>query len=378
MKKSYCFTWIQIYKKSLTENPYYYLLSIISANILQYILSIETADMTESLYNIKFYFNPIQSSFNLEILGFNNVDIIHKLLIDSLNILQNLNIDIISVQYIHQIIKNIKMKIYNNKFLSPWNFIDLIFETKSYSILYDYEILLKYIDNIKADHVYDYIKTIFSNVIIRSFIYGNITENNAMKIFNSIPSFDKTIHINRLFSFNNYLMKHPSKKEKSLCIGYYYLIGTFTPNKYLLMKLFIHIFSEIFFSELRTKYQLGYLVSLKDTIIDTNYYICEKVQSSEPLDKVLYHIKNFNKKIKKKLNEINIENHLAAMKDNILNLDNDIFEQFNRYKNEIELNRYYFDMKTILLKEIDNLNMDTLLLFIDEYIKNKKFIIVLN
>ena len=97
-----------------------------------------------------------------------------------------------------------------------------------------------------------------------------------MKIFNSIPSFDKTIHINRLFSFNNYLMKHPNKKEKSLCIAYYYLIGSFTPNKYLLMKLFIHIFSEIFFSELRTTHQLGYLVSLKDTIIDKNYYIYEK------------------------------------------------------------------------------------------------------
>ena len=78
--------------------------------------------------------------------------------------------------------------------------------------------------------------------------------------------------------------------------------------------------SEPFFDILRTKYQLGYLVSMKLELYRDNYYICEKIQSNNTINDVKNKINEFNNEILNYLDTIDINKYIIILKFSKVNL----------------------------------------------------------
>ena len=104
------------------------------------------------------------------------------------------------------------------------------------------------------------------------------------------------ILVTQINKLENFELVHPNIQEKSNCVCYFYPIGPFIPREYILLSLTANILRQSFFDNLRTKNQLGYLVSMGSTNIRNYNFIVQKIQSDKPIEFI-----EEKKKTKKKL-----------------------------------------------------------------------------
>lgn len=369
----------QFYNNKFTVTPENYILCDICIELLNIILNINYGLFIECNNNIMVEFDDINSSINIVVICNNDIEYHCDIITDIFTFMSNikLHMNILSDDFINRYIENKVLDIKNKSFMTPFNYFHEIFTLQCCDTQYSDKILLKKIKTITILKIKKFMATLFNSSYIRHFIYGNIDSlntdnsnkiiNNTKKLssyFNNIKNYTDRIH--NIKKFLGVFTLHTNINEKAFCIGYCYNIGQYTKKKYILVLLFINIYSQIFFNTLRTKYQLGYLVKLFYKYINNNYYIVQAIQSSNPIHTVISKINDFNKNLINILNNTDIELHKNSLKSMIL-YNNSFSEQFSVWLNEIITDRYFFDIK-LLLPIIDSITKKDCLKFIYKYI----------
>jgi secreted Zn-dependent insulinase-like peptidase len=139
-----------------------------------------------------------------------------------------------------------------------------------------------------------------------------------------------------------------------------------------------NILRQSFFDNLRTKNQLGYLVSMGSTNIRNYNFIVQKIQSDKPIEFIEEKIRDFNKTIKKQIQEAEFEKFVATLKNELEEPEYSLEEKIDKYLPEISLREYLFNRDELLLDQLKKITRQDLLDFVDRNINEqnrKRFII---
>ena len=370
---------LQISNNNYNNTCRNYILTNISCIILNFIVSIIFNKFLELNYSINIKTN-INSSIIITIEGLNDLNIFEIIINKFTNLIKNINLyfDKLSISYIQNIILKLKNNINNINYYNPPQYFSYIINVLIYKNEYTIEELLSCLDNITYDNIKEYIYNIF-NGNLTLFTYGNLKLNlnlftNLKKIFNTNYIVHKPV-INKIYSTN---IKLKNKQDNLICINFLFYVGNFEPKLYLLINLFITIFGTLFFNELRTNKQLGYIVKMKFAEYNNNYYIIQQILSNHPIDTVKNEIIKFNNLLLSKLSKININTYIEIIKNNLLVPSNNIYELCNIYLSEILNKTYLFYRKQILLEYINEIKLNDLINFINLYINiNNQIIIII-
>jgi len=180
--------------------------------------------------------------------------------------------------------------------------------------------------------------------------------------------FNQRVPFKKINFIENITINHPNLNEKNNCVTYYFYIGAFSPLNWLHLFIVNLILDRIFYQELRTKKQMGYLVNLGMTNYGDNYYLFEKIQSNKSCDEICNEINKFNSKIEDFINDNNLEATKISCKNHLKEKSTSIDDCFNKYFNEILTRKYLFDRKKIILQQLKNVTKDSIKNFTKEYI----------
>ena len=170
------------------------------------------------------------------------------------------------------------------------------------------------------------------------------------------------------------IIDHPDKNQKSSCVIFYYNVGTFIPKNNLLLYMIINILADKFFDELRTKQQLGYLVSMDFSNIMNNYALTQRIQSDKSINEIINSIESFNKNILTFIKKSKMLEYKKRIRDIINSKDNNTYECFLRYSSEILNRNFLFNRKNLLIKYIDSITFNDLEQFIKKIMNEKNCI----
>jgi len=251
---------------------------------------------------------------------------------------------------------------------NPWSYCDYIFENY-YTNKYFYTEILDILDKIKINDIKLYLNSLIENAGSYAIVYGNLKEKN-------IPSFDK-LNINftkKIVNFpnikikKNVIIKHPNKDEKSHCVKISYFIGKFNPKRNLYLLFIKLITMNMFFVDLRTTKQLGYLVEMYGSSIHNEYYIYQKIQSHLECSEIIKHINEFNSTLIDNIKKIDLNKWKETVTNHLNKQETSIDELYNKYNSEIINKTNLFERNKLMLKYIDTVTIDTLCQFISKFI----------
>ena len=343
----------KLYNDNIKNN----VLSMISVTILNLLLK-TLLNNKFLFYEFNFSFDSMYNSILLYITGFNDVNFIKLLINDISNILLNISkYNIISDKYIKYLLKSYYNSYKNIKNLSPY-------ELNRYYIDKDYDYLdiMKTIKTIKNNQIYNYINNMFIDSSLTSYVFGNINKKDCLLFskFNNLFS-NKHFYVKNIKLLENYTIKHPNKKEKSHSVIYSFYIGKYNPRDIVIFNLIKNILSSKFYDELRTKQQLGYIVYLTMYHKENDYYILEIVQSSKDIQFVKDKMNKFNDNILNIINNIDINIYKKTYKKQLEAPEESMDELYYDNLGEIIRNRFLFNIKELLLKQLETINKDDII-----------------
>jgi insulysin len=372
---------MQLNNNNYVNTCYNYLLTLISCDIINYILSIIFYKEFELSYHINFNINTNLSSIFININSLNDIDKL-KLLINKLyKFIINISkyLDLITEHFIENLLITYINSCNNIKYSNPYDYLLYITNLIILPNQYPKSEILKNLNKININTIKKYIiNNLFDKSSLTTFTYGNT------KIIDNL-----FIDFYKLFNYSNYnypinnklakdiIIKHPNKKETSICCAYFYYIGNFIPKEYILMELTVNILSQEFFNKLRTNKQLGYLVKMIINKYNNEYYIVQIIQSNKNLEYVKSEINKFNKNILNIINNINFENYINQLIKEISEPCYNLYDLYNIYNNQIMLRTYLFYTTEILLKTINKIVFKDLIIFIKKYLNNNNKIEVI-
>lgn len=278
---------------------------------------------------------------------------------------------------------------------------------KKLNIIFNKIMNSKYYDNIDRLNVihsisYEETKEIFLQILkmtkITMITSGNINNKLAVKLSNLFLR----LHKYQKYPFDNeYYNKHKlidtcqniydftniNKSELNVCVNYHIYIINKSEKNWIKYSCLLNIIDKIigphFFNTLRTKEKYGYIVnssvkSSGDKLYQTKYYNfivqSQDFTKSQIIDRITKYINEFNTEIitKEILSNI-INSFIISLKSPFSN----IFEHTMFLFDEIiEMNYDNFDLKQIYIKAYQNINIDDVVNFYNEYfITNKKYVV---
>ncbi|CAF1449332.1 unnamed protein product [Adineta steineri] len=245
--------------------------------------------------------------------------------------------------------------------------------------------LLSCIDSITAHDLDSFITRMLTRFFTDSLMYGNLTKDHALEYMSLIEqNFQEKRFYQPLFPgmwFNqreltlpegcNYAYTMPNDAHKLHAIKIYLQCFQQTLENNALLELFCHFVDEPCFDQLRTKEQLGYVVSSGARRSRGVQGFSVTVQSSRKLDHVNQRIELF----------------IDSIRDYILNMPDDVFKkqregymvkkveipksmhsQGDIFWNEITKHQFCFDRPQLEVEIIKSLERTDLLQFYDQYI----------
>jgi insulysin len=305
----------------------------------------------------------------------------------------NINIKLVSDEYIDNILYNYKIHLKNISKCNSAEYNKYILSLLMNANEFSYTNLVDEIESITAQDIYKYIDVFIKNSALTVLIFGNITPENSNNVLNYfINKLSKyTVSCNKIPSTitpfwlcdekicpiyeRTFALRHPNKDQKSNSIMKFYHIGKFNPKRNVLLYMVIDILHDAFFDELRTKKQLGYLVKMYNHNYLDNHFIIQHIQSNEPVGRVLDEMNKFNIITimnflqKDKFDEFK-ERIIAIINEN----DTSLLECYERYNKEIMHKTFIFSRKEILNAQVAKITFDDLVNFIKTFINDKNCI----
>tara|TARA_B110000971_G_C20028512_1_gene510163 strand:+ start:13 stop:2625 length:2613 start_codon:yes stop_codon:yes gene_type:complete len=359
--------------KNYYSSPKNCLLTSITIKILNYYLSRELFKAAE--FNNSAYFNSLQilNSVELSIYLYNDLKLINNFINDVMSLLLK-PINITDNFILSQLLAT-KDNLTHLETSNPWSYCDYIF-SNSFSNTYSYIELLKIISKISINEIKQFITTFINGAGSYCIVYGNLSYIPSFKFLEN--NFKKKISkFQTLKISKSKIITHPNKKEKSNCVKISYFIGKFKPKNILHLIFIKLITSNMFFEELRTTKQLGYLVQMYGSNISSEYYIYQKIQSEFTCADIISNIKEFNNSLLDKIKKINLNKWKETVSSHLNKKENNTNEEFNQYYNEIINKTFLFNRNQILLKHIDEISIESISNFIKKYILNNKKVNIL-
>jgi insulysin len=356
-----------------------YIITIISVNIINYYLHEYFNEYIDIGYYIKIKSSNKLSSILLNIYGFN--DKYSEFFKKCIEYLQNINIE---KNIINMYINKYKEDVENSIKINPWNYLNILIENSIITNSYKFSEILKYLNNnILVNQIYNRIKSIcnFKNLALTSVFYGNIEKDKLPKLNIFDNNFNYKLPIYKKPKIlDNLSIKHPNSNEKNNLVLYSFYGHTFIPQKVIMLLIISVIMEDKAYYFLRTKEQLGYLVSSNINKILDDYYLFIKVQSNYNVEYVKNKIDLFIDDFKKYLNKIN-DNELSKIKNTVKKLleqnKSNTKELFDKYELEILLRQFMFNKDKILINQLDNVNKHNLIDYFNNLIQNKKTITII-
>ena len=214
--------------------------------------------------------------------------------------------------------------------------------------------LLDALKHIDKTSIIQFMKELLDNTALTTFVYGNVIQTDYDNIFSKFQNLYKNklgdlVGINNL---DNMVIPHPNKKEKSNCVYYYYQFGNYTNRKYLIVNLISSMLSNEFFDTLRTKKQLGYLVTMFDVKMSDNLFIIQRIQSDKGVEIVEKEIKEFNNKMVDIITNSDFDVYVDTLIKQLKEKDNSMDDRIGRYLPEILSRKFVFNRNKKLLKNL--------------------------
>jgi insulysin len=347
------------------SSPRKYLITNICTNIINYYLNRELYKLNEFDFHSKISLLEENNSVVLNIIVYNDPSQIQNYIDKVIDLINN--IEDINNNFILSTITSIKDNLKNIESLNPWEYTKYLINTY-YDNFYNYKKLLEIIDKININEVNMGLKNFFKDTGNTICIYGNIEISKIPK-FNKI-NLNNEIARSAKINFKNIIIKHPNPNENSNCVKICYFVGKFNPIINLHLLFIKLITNSIFFEELRTTKQLGYLVQMYASNIGDEYYIYQQIQSEFKPNDIIKNIEEFNDNLIKQIQKINLKQWKDTIINHLKNKDNNLNEKFNRYYLEIVNRTYFFDRNLILLSYIDDVTILSLINFIKNFILN--------
>ncbi len=362
----------------IDHRPFYntiknYLITILSLNIINYYIHIIFC--LEIMLGYTISINFLDSSFNIIISGHNDnyVDFFN-------NTLKKLREIKPEKSIIKMHIKQLKKDLINIETTTPWNYSYMILSEMIFKNTYNYKDKLDTLQSlIKNDNIellimnrIDQIIN-FKNIPVVTIIYGCIKSDNLHNCMTY--NLNKNIKINKLDKNNlvhNKIVRHTDKNK---CITVIFNCGSgFHPLLLAKIILLKNILEEPVFNELRTKQQLGYLVTTKYMFNDVNY-IYIKVQSHYSEDTIISAINNFIKWFDTYLiNLNNFDNIKSSLYNSLNQKETSISELVSKYINEIYNQKYIFNRNKLVINELKNIKLNDIIKLYHSIIKKKSII----
>lgn len=361
-----------IYYYNNFNNPNNFLLFHLSLALLNYHIKKEIGDIPYNYSINSGYLN----NFNIDLYLYNNLNKSKEFINTIFNIINSKII--ISKNIIDSFILSYKENISNIQNINSWEFSSYILNL-FYNNSFSYKILLNEFKNINSKKVTEYLNNLFINNNPTIFIYGNIKKENIndLELFKFNNDYETVIKKNKITFPKEVNLFH---KDDNNCINILYHIGKFEPISYLHMSLVELIYSDLFYTQLRTIQLLGYLVAMSFNNIDNNYFIYQKIQSHKSCDYLEDRINKFNKIQKKKLINIDINKWKKVLKLQLETKANNTRELFFNYQSEIINKTFLFDINEILLNNLKHITLTSFIEFCNKFYFNNdnKTIIKIN
>jgi len=336
-----------------------YLLSLIGERCLSFYLSQELFNILSLNYMVDIITKVSYNSLIIEYTCPNDPIKFNQFVDMTLELIKSPSIN---ENIIKNKIQNLKEDLQNFINLNPWEYSDYYFSRVSKGNDFLYDKLLQHIDSITVVDVNNFLDNLLENNSIVSFFYGNLQQdqipNNLILYKNHFNPF---VNLPQIKTLNNIDLVHPNKNEKNICVSYYFYIGTFSPLSWLNAFILSLILERMFYNELRTQKQLGYLVKFALSNIGDEYYFLEKIQSDKGGLEICKEIDLFNKNILKYINESNIDELKKSAQNYLLQKDTKINDLYSRYFSEIISRKYLFNRKLIINEQIPNITKDSLI-----------------
>ena len=368
---------IIIYNKHFFNSPLSSLISQIAIGIINYKMQLLFCNEIDIGYRVYLSFNNIIGFISLNISGFNDkyVDFFNK-------VIDNIKIDASDVM-IENDISLYKKELNNMDKESPWDISSHILQSMLHKYVYYYKDELKEINKITVDMIKQRINKIINlnKLSLTTIIYGNINYKelkncNTYKMNIPLNNIIPKIHMPK-----NITLHHPNKDEVNCCISFIYPMMN-NNNSLLSAKLIIlsTLMGRPAFDELRTKAQLGYLVSCK-LKIEKLSYIKLSVQSALDYKKVEELMNVFIDKqfidILENIDEKTFNQTKKSIYDNLIEKDNNLAEMAYSYIDEITSQEYIFDREVRIAKKLKEVSLNDIIKLYHSIIKNKTIIRVI-
>jgi len=352
------------------DNERNFVLTLLSIDCINFYFNQELFNISSLNYNVNIFTKSYYNSIVLEYECPNDPIKFIRFVDMSTKMIFNLNIP---NQIIKSKIESNKEEIKNSTKLNPWEYSEYYFSKMIKSNSYFDENLLKELDKLTVEDVQKYLSEFLKNSTLTSYFYGNLIRDTLPNVlllnkyyFNPLVNFP----LNR--TVKNINIKHPNKHEKSNCISIYYPIGNFVPLIWLHGFILELILDPTFYTLLRTKKQLGYLVHMNFTNFGEEYFLIQKIQSEKKCQEVFKEINNFNSTIIDLIKDAKLEEFKTSAENQLKQKETTLSEMYIKYFSEILSRKYLFDRKKIILEKLPQVSTNSLLDFAKKYILENK------
>ena len=348
------------------ENEKSYLLTILAINCINFYLNQELFNIQTLNYNINIISKINYNSLIIEYSCPNDPIKFNQFINMTFDLILNLNIPDEVINSKKETLKE-DLKNYSN--LNPWEYSAYYFNTISRSNDYLEDKLLKVLDEITIKDINKYSKDLISNSSITSFFYGNFIKDNLPNVLDlNKYYFNPIVNLPQQKFVKEINIKHPNKNEKSNCVSYYFFIGPFVPLNWLHAFIINLILERQFYNELRTKKQLGYLVNLSLSNQADNYYFIQKIQSDKSCENIMKEIDIFNLTILNIIKKCNLDEYKKSAENYLNEQDTTLNDSYERHFSEILSRKYLFDRKKIILQQMSNITIESLIKHVNNFI----------
>ena len=187
-----------------------------------------------------------------------------------------------------------------------------------------------------------------------------------------------TIPLKNTNPIKSITIKNPNNKETNNLYMVLFNSGIFCPFNNTILLMIQLLMEQPSYDFLRTKKQLGYLVSSGIVKKYPYYYLNIKIQSEKNIKVIEENVNQFIKKFISILQDLDLEKIKTTTKEMLEEKLNSIEELNSRYKTEINNLTFMFNREKILISQLNKISKNDIIQYFNNILNNKSIIVINN